>query len=313
MPLNAASAELMTTMAAMGVPPIAESTPDDVRAVLEVLRALSPPGPDMARVSDVVVDTPDGGTFTVRVLVPHGDVRGVMVYYHGGGWVIGSIEGHDAIARKLADVTGYAIVNVDYRLAPEHPYPTSVEDATTAFEWAAANLDVILGGDASTDVPLVVAGDSAGGNLATVVARRMRDRGGPSIAMQVLIYPITDSDTETASYLDPENQLFIARDTMLWFFGYYIPDAAQRDEPDVSPLQIDDLSGLPPAFVLTAEYDPLRDEGEAYAERLRDSGVPTTLVRLDGEMHGFFSMVTMPGHEVAVDEIAAAMRSGIPA
>jgi len=148
-----------------------------------------------------------------------------------------------------------------------------------------------------------VAGDSAGGNLAAVVARRVRDAGGPPIAMQVLVYPVADADLDTPSYVDPENQLLLNRDAMVWFWDHYVPDVSRRSEPDASPLRAGDLAGLPPALVLTAEYDPLRDEGEAYATALLAAGVETELERVPGQMHGFFSILILPGHEGAIARI----------
>lgn len=330
MPLLPANAALLQTMAALGIKRVTEATPQEVRDMQVELAALTPRGPDVANVEDVSLETPDGDSITLRILVPHGEVAGVIVYFHGGGWVIGSMAGYDAVTRKLAVGTGHAVVNVDYRLAPEFPYPTAVDDCQLAFDWVATNLDRIIGATAdhatgaavpahndddsrqaqtrpTTTVPLVVAGDSAGGNLAAVVARRRRDRGDSPITMQVLIYPVTDCDTETASYLDPDNQLLLDRAAMLSFWDHYLPDPARRAEPDASPLRTADLAGLPPTLVITAEYDPLLDEGEAYAHRLEAAGVPTTLIRHDGQMHGFFGMVAEAGNDAAIAQIADAL------
>jgi len=219
------------------------------------------------------------------------------VYYHGGGWVIGGIEGYDALARTLAGSLQAAVVNVDYRLAPEHRYPAAADDAWTALQWASGRIAEIAGGP----VPLVVMGDSAGGNLAAVVARKARDHGGPRLAAQVLIYPVTDADVNNASYADPANQLMLTRASMIWFWDHYAPDRARRREPDASPLLAADLSGLPPAIVATAEHDVLRDEGEAYAAALLAAGVPVEHRRFDGQMHGFFTMIgLLPGSAAAI-------------
>jgi acetyl esterase len=304
MPLLAENAQVLEMLAEAGAKPIHELSPDEARAQAKELGALVPPGPDVARVEDVAVATGDGAEITVRLLVPAGPLNGIITYFHGGGWVIGDIDGYDPLVRKLATTTGCAVANVEYRLAPEHRYPTAADDCTTAFEWVAANVERIVGdAPVPSPVPLVVAGDSAGGNLAAVVARRVRDGGGPAIAMQVLVYPVADADLDTASYVDAENQLLLTRDAMAWFWDHYVPDASRRSEPDASPLRAGDLSGLPPALVLTAEYDPLRDEGEAYAAALHEAGVTTELERVPGQMHGFFSILVLPGHEGAIARI----------
>src|ERR1700686_2795493 len=176
-------------------------------------------GPQMARVENLELDAPDGERFGLRLLVPEGRSAGVIVYYHGGGWVVGAPDQFDALGRTLAERTACVVVLVDYRLSPEHPYPTAVRDAWTALEWVAANVDRIAG----RPVPLIVAGDSAGGNLAAVVAQQARE-SGPKIALQVLVYPVTDCDFDRPSYLDPENQLIVSRETMAWFWNHYAPD-----------------------------------------------------------------------------------------
>jgi acetyl esterase len=311
MPLSQANADFMAMLAAMGVKPLNEMSADEARETMGAFKTLVPAGPDVARVEDLEVPLPGGPPLPVRVYVPDGAVRGVIVYFHGGGWVLGDLDGYDPLMRALANGTGFTVASVDYRLAPEHRYPTAVDDCTAAFAWIADNR-AQLGADG---LPLVVAGDSAGGNLAAVVARRARDTSGPQAAMQVLVYPVTDSDFETPCYTHADNQQFLDRDSMVWFWGHYAPDASRRGEPDASPLRAADLSGLPPALVITAEYDPLRDEGEAYAARLEEAGVPTTLIRHDGQMHGFFSVLVIPGHEVAIEQIADALTDvvGTPA
>ncbi len=285
-------------------PAMHERTPEDARTYRAGLAALSGPAPTMARVEDHTIDQPDG-SFRIRVLVPIEPPAGVLVYYHGGGWVVGSIDESDTLGRKLAERTSCAVVLVDYRLAPEHRYPVAVDDSYAALEWAAAHMNEIAGGE----VPLIVAGDSAGGNLSAVMAVRARDRNGPEIAMQVLIYPVTDANVDRPSYLDPENQLLLTRDSMIWFFDHYIPDPDRRTEPDASPLYTEDLSGLPPAVVLTAEHDPLRDEGEEYAQRLEDAGVEVNLQRHKGQMHAFFALLMLPGSERGMQQVVRAIRA----
>ena len=285
-------------------PAMHERTPEDARTYRAGLAALSGPAPNMARVEEHTIEQADG-SFRIRVLVPIEPPAGVIVYYHGGGWVVGSIDESNTLGRKLAERTSCAVVLVDYRLAPEHRYPVAVDDSYAALEWAAAHMDQIAGGE----VPLIVAGDSAGGNLSAVMAVRARDRNGPEIAMQVLIYPVTDANFDRPSYLDPENQLLLTRDSMIWFFDHYIPDASRRTEPDASPLYTEDLSGLPPAVVLTAEHDPLRDEGEEYAQRLEDAGVEINLQRHKGQMHAFFALLMLPGSERGMQQVVRAIRA----
>jgi acetyl esterase/lipase len=303
MPLNDALTAFLTEMAAQGVKPIHESTPEEVRGLTAGLSELFGTGPEMERVEDTTIPV-DGGSIAARILVPTASPRGVFIYYHGGGWVIGgNVEEYDTLGRKIAARTGCAVVLVDYRLAPEHRYPVAVEDSYAALEWVAAHLGDIAGGQ----VPIVVGGDSAGGNLSAIVAQRSRDRNGPAIAFQALVYPVTDADLDNASYTAAENQLMLSRDSMVWFWDHYLPDVERRVETDASPLRAKDFSGLPPAIVLTAEYDVLRDEGEAYADRLQEAGVPVDRVRVSGQMHGFFTLLMVPGHEEAIELIAASL------
>jgi acetyl esterase len=301
MAIDEATAGLLTAIAESGRRPLHELTPREGREVMAELSALTGPGPEVARAYDEQVASADGGQFTVRVLVPAGDIRALVVYLHGGGWVIGNLETHDHLVRVLANRLQAAFVNVDYRLAPEHRFPTAVEDSWAALLWANERITEIAG----SPVPLVVMGDSAGGNLAAVVARRARDAGGPRLAAQVLVYPVTDADLDAPGYLDPEAQLLLRRESMVWFWDHYAHDPADRQHPDASPLRAADLTGLPAAIVLTAEHDPLRDEGEAYAERLNRAAVPVTRRRFAGQMHGFFTLVgVLPGSAEAIDYVA---------
>ncbi|SEG97061.1 acetyl esterase [Nonomuraea solani] len=299
MSLDEATARFLQQLGEMGGKPLHEMTPLEARAMTRALSDLFGKGPDMAQVDDVRIEAADGGSFPARVLLPTPEPRAVIVYYHGGGWVIGSLDEFDTLARELAHRTGCAVVLVDYRLAPEHRYPAAAQDAYAALLWTAATMP---------GLPIIVAGDSAGGNLSAVVTRRARDEGGPAITLQVLVYPVTDCDLDNASYSDPANQLMLSRDSMIYFWDHYAPDPAERADPGASPLRAADLSGLPPAVVLTAEYDVLRDEGEAYAERLRAAGVPVEFRRFEGQMHAFFTMVNvLPGSAAAIDLITAAV------
>ncbi len=301
MAIDEATAGFLTQLAQSGAKPIHEMSPDEARATTSALADLFGPGPDVAKSYDVHVPTPDGDHITVRVLVPEGEIRALVVYYHGGGWVIGNIDEFDTLTRILANGLHAAVVNVDYRLAPEHPYPAAPDDAWTALQWASERMTEIAG----TVVPLVVMGDSAGGNLSAVVAQKAK-AAGLELASQVLIYPAVDADLDSPAYTDPDNQLLLTRESMIWFWDHYAPDPASRLNPDASPIRAADLTGLAPAIVVTAEYDPLRDEGEAYADRLRAAGVPVEHRRFPGQMHAFFTMVNvLPGSAAAIDYVTA--------
>lgn len=299
MALDAATTSLLGQLAAAGGPPMHETTPTEARARMAAMAGLYPPGPELPRADDVFIPGP-GGDLPARVLAP-ATPRGVLVYLHGGGWVVGAIAEHEALGRLLAEATGCTVVLPSYRLAPEAPWPAAVEDAWAALGWVADHL-----GDLAFDgAPLVVSGDSAGGNLATVLARRARDAGGPAIDLQVLVYPVTDHDFDNGSYTDPANQLALNRQTLQWFWDHYAA-AEHRAHPDVSPARAEDLSGLPPAVVVTAEHDVLRDEGIAYAEQLRAAGVPVEHRDFAGQMHGFFTMVgLLPAQREALDHVAS--------
>ncbi|WP_433598205.1 alpha/beta hydrolase [Nocardia sp. CA-135953] len=305
MALDTATSSFLAQMAGSGAPPTWTLTPQQARDKGGALIEMIGPGPDMAQIRDVRVDSDAGGTFEIRVLVPNAEPSAVLVYYHGGGWVVGHIDEFDTLARKLAVATGAAVVLVNYRKAPEHPHPVPIEDAWSALRWAQENLTWIAG----RPVPLMVGGDSAGGNLAAVVALRARDRQGPQLALQILIYPVTDADLDTSSYRDPENQLMLDRKTMTWFWHHYLADTAARPGCEAAPLRAASLENLPPAIVLTAEHDVLRDEGEAYAERLAASGVQVRCHRFAGQMHGFFTFVNiLPGSDAGIAFVAESVR-----
>lgn len=299
MALDEATSSLLAQLAESGQPPIHEMDPEQARGITAALREMYGPGPDMARAENRSIDLP-GRSVPVQILVPNAAPRGVIVYYHGGGWVIGRIEEFETLGRQLADKTGCAVVLVDYRLAPEHRYPAAADDAWDSLRWVDAHLEEIAG----ERVPLIAAGDSAGGNLTAIVAQKAR-AGGPALSQQILVYPVTDCDFDNSSYADPENQLMVSRDAMIWFWDHYA-DADQRANPDACPAKAGDLSGQAPAVVVTAEHDVLRDEGEAYAKALEAAGVPVRHRRFPGQMHGFFTMVNvLPGSAEAIDYVAA--------
>jgi acetyl esterase len=302
MALDEATTALLAQLAAGDAKPLHEMTAEEARGMAAALRGQAGPGPEMARVQNAWVKSA-GGSFRVRVLVPVQPPAGIIVWYHGGGWVLGGIDDSDLLGRELAQRTGCAVVLAGYRLAPEYRYPTAVIDAQAALRWAADRMGDIAGGT----VPLIVGGDSAGGNLAAVVAR-LAVAGGPPVAAQVLVYPVTDCDFATTSYADPANQLLLDAASMAWFWDHYAPEAAARLHPDASPLRAPVLSGLPPAIVLTAEHDVLRDEGELYATRLLKARVPVQHRRFAGQMHGFFTMTgVLPGSADGLEFVAAAL------
>ncbi len=223
----------------------------------------------------------------------------LLVYFHGGGFVLGDLDSHDSICRNLALAADAVVVAVDYRLAPEHPFPAAADDCLAATRWAAARA-AALGADPAR---IAVAGDSAGGNLAAVVALRLRDEGGPALRGQLLIYPVTDNHVEpTASMIANGEGYFLTREAMLFFDKHYLADPDHLAHPHFAVLRAPDLSGLPPAYVLTAEYDPLLDEGEAYAARLSAAGVAVEQVRALGVIHGFFGMAGIDRGALAVSE-----------
>jgi len=264
-----------------------------------------------ARVTDTVIPVA-GGTIPARVIQPGTPPRGLIVFYHGGGWVLGGLDECEAVAGALAERTGCAVACPAYRLAPEYRYPTAAEDAWAALRWAAANAPRLTGQPGGRLPPLIVAGESAGGNLAAVVARRSAEQGGPEVRLQVLVYPVTDSDTGSLSYTDPANQLLLDRDEMMWFWDQYVPDPAARRHPDASPLQAVFFNGVPPAVILTAEHDVLRDEAELYAMRLVQAGVPAEHRRFAGQIHGFLGRVgVLPGSAGGLDWIAEHVGSAL--
>ncbi|PYN07286.1 MAG: acetyl hydrolase [Candidatus Rokuibacteriota bacterium] len=289
MALDPQAANVIDLIVKSGRPPYHQLTPKDARQMFRETRpASTPPAPQIGAVRDVL--TEGAQAIPLRVYRPPGvsDSRRlpVLVYFHGGGWVIGDLETHDVLCRQLTAEAGVSVIAVDYRLAPEHKFPAAADDAWAATRWIAAHA-AELGVDADR---LAVGGDSAGGNLAAVVALLAREAGGPRIALQILLYPVTDLVSESQSYADLADGYMLTRDSMRWFRAQYL--AKEQDAADwrVSPLRAPSLAGLPPALVVTAGYDPLRDEGEAYARRLREAGVSVDAVSFGGMIHGFVPM-----------------------
>ena len=248
---------------------------------------------------------PDG-EIPIRIYRPQGGGPfPVLVYFHGGGWVVGTLDTHDDVCRALCHRSGCVLVSVDYRRAPEAKYPAAVDDCYAVLEWLAEHAATIDGDPER----LAVAGDSAGGNLAAAVAIRARDQGALPLALQVLIYPVTNYGFDTASYHENANGYGLSRDAMIFFWRSYLAHSDQGDEPCASPLRAVDLAGLPPALILTAQFDPLRDDGEAYAARLHRAGVPVRLTRYLDMNHGFLMCGALfKSVDCALQEIADALK-----
>jgi acetyl esterase len=282
----------------------------DARAMAKAMPATAAEPEPVAVVYDRDLPGP-AGDIPVRVYRPQpigGDPLPVVVYFHGGGWVLCDLDTHDTTCRAMANGVDAVVVSVDYRLAPEHKFPAAAEDAYAATQWVFDHADE-LGADPER---LAVAGDSAGGNLAAVVPLMARDRGGPPIRFQLLIYPVTDYSFDTPSYRDNAEGYFLLRIHMEWYWQQYIGSDEEGANPYASPLRVKDASGLPPGMVITAELDPLRDEGEAYGKKLADAGVPFTVRRYDGMFHGFFSMGEfLDGAKQATADSHAALRTAL--
>jgi acetyl esterase len=293
---------------ASGELPVQQWTPGIARLGEIVMAGVSGPGPEVGSIENLKIAGPEGD-FRIRVLSPCGPSDAIVVYFHGGGWVIGDIDlQYDNIGRQLANLSQSTVVLVNYHKAPEHPFPTALRDSYAALEWVATHAAEL----APVGVPLVVAGDSAGGNIAAVMTHWARDRLGPKIDLQVLVYPVTDCDFTRASYLAEENQLLLTSDAMKWFWRQYLPEEAVRKHPDASPLRAQSHAGLPPALIYVAEYDPLHDEGVAYAEALATAGVPVRLEEATGEMHTFIQMANvLPGCDRGLAVVADFIKQSI--
>ena len=293
-----------------GRPPYETLTPAEARGYYLAARPVTnPEPPELARVEPLSIPSPHGAiparVYTPTTLRAANGLAPCLVFFHGGGWVIGNLDSHDVVCRQLAHEGGLIVISVDYRLAPEHKYPAAVDDAIVATNWIAANV-ASLGIDATR---LSVGGDSAGGNLAAVVSLAARDGNGPAISGQMLIYPATDFSRQHPSHREPETSILLTHSVIGWFIDHYLGDADINDWR-ASPARAAKLAGLPPAYVLTAGADPLRDEGDAYAARLKDAGVPVTYRHFPGQFHGFFTMgKLLPQANVAVSEIGAWLKA----
>src|SRR5882724_5109209 len=294
-----------------GRPPYETLTPPEARAYYLAGRPVTnPEPPELERIEPLSIPAPHGAIpariYTPKTLRQANGLAPCLVFFHGGGWVIGDLESHDVVCQKLAHEGELIVISVDYRLAPEHKFPAAVEDAITATAWIADNART-LGIDAAR---LGVGGDSAGGNLAAVVAISARDGKGPAISGQVLIYPATDFAMTHPSHREPETSILLTHTVIKWFRDHYLTGAADVHDWRASPAQAKTLIGLPPAYVLTAGADPLRDEGEDYAKRLKQAGVAVTYRHFPGQFHGFFTMgKLLQQANVAASEIGAWLRA----
>ena len=300
MPITAEVQEILKLRAA--APAMHTLSVEEARISSAAARIQPDPPEPVARIEDFTIPGP-AGDIPVRLYSPDPDAQlPAMVYYHGGGWVIGDLDSHDPLCRTLANRANVVVLSVHYRLAPEHKYPAAADDSYAAAQWVSEH-GTEIGADGSR---IVVCGDSAGGNLSAVVSLMARDRGGPALRGQVLIYPVTNLDFGTDSYRDNgDGSKGLSEDGMRWFWQHYVRTQSEGFEPYASPLRADTIADLPPALVITAEYDALRDEGELYADRLERGGVTTQLTRYDGVIHGFVGMfAAVPEGDTAVNQIA---------
>ncbi|MBW0106762.1 alpha/beta hydrolase [Pseudonocardia sp. KRD-291] len=307
MPVHPEAQGLLDALAQAGMPPFPQMSVPQARAAAAGFLDLQGEAEPMA-VDSRNIPGP-GGDIPVRVYTPEGaGPKPLVVYFHGGGWVIGDLDTVDKPVRMLANRTGAVFVSVDYRLAPEHVHPAAFDDAYAATVWAAENA-ASLGADAGR---LAVAGDSAGRHLAASVAQAARDRGGPALSAQILLFPVTDFDFSTPSYSENASGYLLERGSMEWFWAHYLGAQDAAGDRYLCPGRTADLTGLPPAFVATAEFDPLRDEGEAYAARLSEAGVEVTAKRYDGMLHDFlWTLGATPSGAGIVDDAAAALKAAV--
>jgi acetyl esterase len=294
-----------------GRPAYESVSPAEAREFYLQARFVSnPEPPELQSIEPLAIPSP-AGSIPARVYTPvklrkTNDLAPCLVFFHGGGWVIGNLDSHDVVCRKLADEGQLIVISVDYRLAPEHKFPAAVDDAVAATAWIAGHAKQ-LGIDASK---LMIGGDSAGGNLAAVVAISARDGNGPALAGQVLIYPAVDFAMKHASHREPETSVLLTHSVIKWFTGLYLNSTADSNDWRASPARATTLAGLPRAYVLTAGADPLRDEGDEYAERLRQAGVAVTYRHFPGQFHGFFTMGRLLQQaNVAASDIGAWLRA----
>ena len=304
MPLGQQEQAFIDQLAAAGGRGFHEMEVAEARQAILQLFQVKNPEP-VAKVEDRTIPTPNGD-LPIRLYTPEGDgPLPVLVFFHGGGWVVGNLESHDATCRTLANAAGCITLAVDYRLAPEHKFPAAPEDCYEATKWAVLNA-AALGGDPQR---VAVGGDSAGGNLAAAVALMSGDRGAPSLAYQLLLYPVTNHSFDTESCKQNGEDYLLTKDSMVWFWDHYLENDEAGNAPYASPLQAKYVNSPPPGLVITAEFDPLRDEGEAYGKRLQDAGADIKISRYDGTIHGFFSFFHLDAQKKALAEVAEELKA----
>ena len=301
---------ILDQAAASGAKPFHTMTPAEARQGINALLEPFNSAPEkVAKFEKRTIPGP-GGQIPVQIYTPEGKAPfPVLVYFHGGGWTVGAIDSWNSLCRSLCNAAGVVTVVVDYRLAPEHKFPAGPEDCYAATDWVAKNA-ASIGGDPAR---VAVGGDSAGGNLAAAVSLMARDRGGPRIAFQLLIYPATDAGLDTPSQHQFQDDGYIlSRQDMVWFWGHYLNGDEDKTNPYACPAQASSLHGLPPALLVTAGFDPLRDEGEAYAARLQEAGVKAECIRYEGVTHGFVLMASMLDEtRKAIADMGAALRNAL--
>ena len=299
MPLDPQSQAVLDAMTSGDLPPLHTLPPETLRNMSRTRDT----GPEVAKVEDSQIPGP-GGDIPIRVYTPSGTGPfPVLVWFHGGGWVMGNLDSTDGTCRRLTLGAQCVVISVDYRLAPENKFPAAAEDGYAAIDWIAKN-GATINADGSR---LAVGGTSAGGNLCAVVSLMARDRGGPPLVLQIMIVPVTDHNFDTTSYMEKAEGYWVTRKWMMYFWDLYTRDEDDTKNPYAAPMQAKDLSGLPPALVMTAEYDPLCDDGARYAERMKQAGVPTTYICYPGTIHSFFARADTidRGREAVVQAVQA--------
>jgi acetyl esterase len=311
MPLDPVLKAFLDQVASMGGPKTWEMTPAEARESFAALMQLAGPK-----------DIPIGKVTNIAIPAPHGEIAArsyapvaansqplpTLVFFHGGGWVIGNIDTHDGLCRMIANGSGCRVISVEYRLSPESKYPDAVDDAVAALEWVEKNA-AQLGVDANL---LAVGGDSAGGALAAVVAQIAKAKGGPKLSYQLLLFPVTQIGEETRSLREYAEGYFLERKTLDWFYAQYLPGDADKMDSRISPLRAEDISGLPPAYITLAGFDPLHDEGLAYAEKLRAAGVPVTVADYPDMVHDFiYLQAVLPQASEALNAAAKALKDAL--
>jgi acetyl esterase len=309
MPLDPVLKSFLDQMAAVPGPKMWEQSPSEGRqAFVALLQLVGPKDVPIGKTENRAATGPNGEV-ALRLYSPvaaGGEALPVLVYFHGGGFVIGDLDTHDGLCRMFANEAGCRVIAVHYRLAPEHKFPAAVDDAVAAVNWISANASS-LGIDANR---IAIGGDSAGGALAAVVAQAVRDSGGPKLAFQMLLFPVTEIGGDTSSHREFAVGYFLEKKTLDWFFGHYLPAGTDTSDPRVSPLLAGSFKGLAPAFVMLGGFDPLHDEGERYAQKLRMAGVPVTVADYPDMVHCFIYLQTiLPQAREAVSGAAKALKN----